>query len=109
MQEFFVLFVQLFGGVNFKEKRKCKQLAKESCVCTWLVLCAHVSLPSWAPAVCPVILQPSSKIMVSELNGDRMRGHAVCRKALHVQYERGTSTELRGLRMSSCMEDRHTE
>lgn len=37
MQEFFVLFVQLFGGLNFKEKRKCKQLARESYVCTRLV------------------------------------------------------------------------
>lgn len=37
MQEFFVLFVQLFGGLNFKEKRKCKQLARESCVCTRLI------------------------------------------------------------------------
>lgn len=37
MQEFFVLFVQLFGGLNFKEKGKCKQLARESCVCTRLI------------------------------------------------------------------------
>lgn len=72
MQEFFVLFVQLFGGLNFKEKRKCKQLARGSCVCTRFILCVHISLPSWAPAVCPVILQPQSKMVVSKLNGDRM-------------------------------------
>lgn len=38
MQELFVLFVQFFGSLNFKERRICQQLTRENSVCPSLIV-----------------------------------------------------------------------